>query len=217
LIEVYKKWYDYQLPLIDLDTCDPERLQLTEIGQNEILKDYALSHLKYYKADRRYECISKLYDIFNKKVREFQNDNREHLRILLGLGTDDDYNLNRLMRRYLYKITSHYKTGESLDNLIDIDYPYNKNPIFSNLTLINPFPNRKNEIIQDIKLRNSEIIQQIRELEKIKQQIEMEIEDFRDLLKPIIMDENLSTKSGCDFEKKLSWRSRFESRLHLSN
>lgn len=217
LIEVYKRWYNYHLPLIDLDTFNQEYLTLEQIGPNELLREYALSHLKYYKADKKYKCISKLYDKFNKQVKEFRDENREHLRKLLELGIDDEYNLNILMRRYLYKITRHYKIKEPLDNFIDIEYEKDENPIFHKLTLINPFPSKTQDIIKDIKSRYGKIIQQIKELEKIKQQIEMELEDFKDLLKPIIIDENLSTKSECDFERKLSWINRFKSRLHLSN
>lgn len=66
----------------------------------------------------KYECISKLYDKFNIQIKEFQDENREHLRKILGIGVDNDYNLNQLMRLYLYMISSHYKNNEKLDRFL---------------------------------------------------------------------------------------------------
>lgn len=218
LMEVYKRWYNYQLPIIDLDTFNPQFLKLSQLGQEEILKDYALSHLKYYEnAFKKYECISKLYDKFNIQVKEFQDENREHLRKILGLGTGNNYNLNQLMRLYLYMIISHYKNNESIDRIPVIEYGDDENPVFSGLSLRNAFRSKENEIIQDLKTRKDELINKIDNLVAVKELLETEVAELKDLLKPIIVNDGLDIKGKCNFEKQLSLIGIIKSYLHFSH
>ncbi len=234
IINVFQQWFEtsnptpLQIRAIDIQNYDLAYIENTlklEIGPNYSSIDFAtaeemaLSHLKDKKYKKIYDIYAELVSLqndFNKKCDNFIDSNLNDLEVKIGLEKEDEEKVYDLFLYYLVKADD---VIEWIDNPDSIQYRlYHLESLIDlngNIYSIQ-FPEKIENIRNDISSRYKEIIKVIEELNKDLIYFGDMIGKFKDALKPIIDNGVLGIKGKCSIEEQLSLKGRIKSFLHVS-
>jgi hypothetical protein len=165
---------------------------------------WALSHLKAYEEAYNYFLkISICQEHFNEKITKFLKLNKEHLINLVEADSIRDKDkIELFVRYYLYKIVEANTPNKNSDySLSHLD----RIKISENEDLYNPFPEKENDIIQDLKLNYSNNRKVMDEFDRDITTVNTLILEFQNSLRSIIDNSITGLKGSCTKEKQLSY------------
>jgi hypothetical protein len=190
---------------IDLTTLDSSKRYVNIIGKvipnikeqkNETARAWAMSHLNCKENKKAYDNYLKIVEYqvnFNKNMKEFLNSTITHL--IQIIQSNDDKKLNTLLKDYLSNIVYVYNSNK--DTYTEYQIKYLTNNDFSNL-----FPEKLEELKEDIKSRGQNIINIINGLKDKINNINTSISNFQELLESIIDRSHTQLKGVCPIEKQ---------------
>lgn len=214
--------FDIPVQEIDLTSFNRNRIHINIIGtvlpfigeQSQDDSEYwAILHLRDYK-----QCFKKYNEIldnqknFNTEIDKFLQFNKHYLmHLTCSKNVSDETKMDSLLRYYLYKIVDEFSHPESHEYRLDHFEEYSIN----GESLKNPFPDKQEIILQDMKTRFADIVNQIIDFNKDIEALNQSISDFQGSLKSVIDTSDLvGLKGNCPMEAQLNYKTKIRSFFH---